>query len=333
MSNFPRQGDDRDHLLALFLSGMSPQSLTSLEIFRDAGIGPETFQALNIHAESLRELKLIMKSEALPHLGFLAGCTAVETLKLEDMEGYTDMMASQNDAYLALVAWLQKCKRLRELEILGFLSAASIIEPVLTEHGIELSRLNVDSYLAKDHRSFHRALVHQDKMYGLFLQGESEGMTRDDVDVLVESLQQLGELRELELRGISDFLVDGHINKIVGNLPYLEDLYIGGLSVTDDALEKAGELSNLKSITFAMMSSFTVDGLMTFISKLGPGNEGLVVQVDNADPNGYMTEEEQALINEMLIAKVGGRFEYTLFRGMASVTDKAQSSIANLRRP
>lgn len=294
---------------------MQPQSLTSLEIFRDAGVGPETFQALNIHSKSLREMKFPMKSEALPHLGFLAGCTAVETLKLEDMESYIDIKATQNDAFLALVGWLQKCKNLRELEVLGFASAAAIVQPLLYERDINLRKLNVDFYVAKDHRSFHQALTNQPNLYGLYLQGDGDGMTRDDIEILVASLQQISGLRELQLRGISEYFQDEHINEIAGSLPHLEDLYIGGILVTDRALDKAGNLPNLKSLTFETMSSFTLNGLMDFISKLGLGNEGLVIQVDNANPNAYLSEEEQALVQETLSTKVGGRLEYTLFRG------------------
>ncbi|KAL2358697.1 Phosphomethylpyrimidine kinase-domain-containing protein [Cryomyces antarcticus] len=62
------------------------------------------------------------------------------------------------------------------------------------------------------------------------------------------------------------------------------------------------------------MAKVTARGLLDFISKLGPGNEAIVVSVDNADPEDHLTEEEQKLVRDELANKVGGRFDYILLR-------------------
>jgi len=44
----------------------------------------------------------------------------------------------------------------------------------------------------------------------------------------------------------------------------------------------------------------------------------MVLIVDMAHPEDYLSDEEQNLVRDALFAKVGGRFEYTLWRGTLS---------------
>ena len=311
-----RDGDDRDHKLSEFIGGIRAQSLKYMETINDAGIGAETFLALNSHSESLKELRLCLRTEALPHLSLLKGCTALETLKLEDSDKRTDLEKTQNDVFLEVIAWLQECTNLRNISITGFLSASSIVLPLLLEDNIHIQRLEVDSYLVKDNRKFHQALTHQrSSLRALDLKGDDDDIFRDDVEVFVDALKTLTELRELKLRGVSDLMKDEQFIPIVENLKLLEDLYISGLEVTDALLGKVAELKYLRIVTFYAISKFTIDGFLGFISKLGPGNQGIVLSVEMAEQNWLLSEEELDLVRETLAANVGGRLEYTPFRG------------------
>jgi hypothetical protein len=314
-----RQGTDRDHKLSSFIGGMRPNSLQSLEIIGDAGLGAETFLALNTHSESLKELKLAFESDVLHHLSLVKGCKALETIKLETM-GWTELDESYSDVVAELRNWLSECQHLSELEFanftfFNFTSAPSLTLPVLLSEKITLRKLSIDGYVVGDHRLFHEALVHQPSLRSLFLAGDSEAMVRDDIDTLVDSLSQLRELRELELRGVSDYFKDEHIIRIALSLQHLEDLYTTGLELTDNVLEGVSLLKNLTSVTFAAISSFTTDGLLEFVSHLGPGNQGIIFSVDMADPGGRLTEAEQSLVRSAFVEQAGGRFEYTLLRG------------------
>ena len=100
------------------------------------------------------------------------------------------------------------------------------------------------------------------------------------------------ELRELKLTGVSDFFNDERIKLILEELPLLEDLYFGGYGVTDVILPSLSKLKNLRSIGIVAISAFTADGLLEYISTLGPGNQGLQMTVDMADTDSLLTDEE-----------------------------------------
>ncbi|OCK79276.1 hypothetical protein K432DRAFT_355214 [Lepidopterella palustris CBS 459.81] len=307
--------DDRDHKLSEFIGGIRPQSLKYLETISNTGIGAETFLALSGHGETLKELRLCLRSDSLPHLPLLRGCTAIETLRMEDSDGVMDLEKTQNDVFLEVIAWLRECKNLRSLSLTNFVNASALVLPLLLEENIHFRKIEVDSYVASTNRAFHQALTHQrSSLRVLFLSGDGDEMFRDDVDILVDSLTELTELRELELRGVSDWLKDEHFIPILDRLKLLEDLYISGLEVTDDILEKVAGLRNLRSVTFMAMSKFTMDGLLQFISKLGPGNQGIVIMDSLADPTTLLSDDELALVRETLAMKVGGRLEYTPFK-------------------
>jgi hypothetical protein len=308
--------DDSDHKFATFLSSMRPNSLTTLQTLSDVNAGAETFVALNHHGESLEDLWLCVSTESMPHLSLLQGCTALEALRIEDIHGTVDLEATENDVFLETVAWLKKCTKLQRLCFQKLQSGAAIITPVLLERKIQLSRLEIDSYTLKDHKAFHQSLVHQQSSLKiLFLSGDTDGMFRDDLDILVDSLKQLHELRDLHLF-LPEVLRDEHLVTILTDLVLLEDLYISGLELNDVVLPHLASLPNLQTVTISGISKFTMDGLLDFVSRLGPGNQGIRVSVDMADLDTLLPDEELNVVRECLTEKVGGTLEYMALRGM-----------------
>ena len=280
LSIFTWAADDRDQKLAKFLSAIRPQSLKVLELIRDIGAGPETFLALNEHSKSLTELKLCTSDDALPHLSLLRGCTAIEVLEIEVDNGTINLEKTQNDVFLETIAWLRQCSSLRRLTFHKFLSAPSLVAPLLLEDKIKLQRLQIPDYIAKDNQLFHQALVNQKvSLRGLSLDGDTEDMVYEDVEILVDALRQLTELRELRLVLLPEVLQDEHLISIIDNLPKLEDLYVSGLEMKDGVLASLANLRNLRSVAFTGISKFTSDGLFDFIMCLGPGNQGIRVVV------------------------------------------------------
>ncbi|KAJ9663584.1 hypothetical protein H2201_005545 [Coniosporium apollinis] len=307
-------GEGQDHRFSTFISGLRPQSLQFFQVFRDAHIGVETCLALNDHGRSLKTIKLNLRSEALPNLALLKGCTAVETLHLEDMDGTADLHKTHNDAFLEIVDWLKQCSNLQDFSLTNFVGAADIGTPVLVEYSIRLRKLNLGSYMVKDNQTFHAALIQQPLLETLSLQGEPDEMTFDDNEILIQSLGQLKELRELELRGVSDYFSNKHIIHLAEQLKKLEDLYVSGYGITDVVWDSLAGLENLRNICINAWTAFTADGLLKFIEKLRPSNQGIVISIYNADPDSLLSEEEQAMVREVLATKVGGRLDYTPWR-------------------
>lgn len=271
---------------------------------------------MNHHGASLEDLRIYTSNESLPHLSMLQGCTALKQLRIEDTLGVVDLEATQNDVFLETIAWLRKCKDLRSISFTNFQSGVSIVTPLLLEHDTRLEHLDIDSYILKDHRAFHQALVHQQStLVELSLSGEPDGMFRDDLDILVDSLKQLRALRRLSLL-LPELLRDEHVIAIFQGLTQLETIYIMGLELNDDVLPSIGELSNLRDVTLAGISKFSANGLFDFVSQLGSGNQGIRVYIDMADRDTLLTEDNLAVIRDHLMQQVGGTLDYVPHKGM-----------------
>ena len=121
-----------DQKFAKFLSSMRSNTLQTLQTISDIEAGAETFLALNNHGKSLEDLRLCISNDSIPHLALLQGCTALKTLRVEDIHGTTDLEAIENDVFRETIAWLQKCSNLQRLSFSKLQSGAAITG--LTNH-------------------------------------------------------------------------------------------------------------------------------------------------------------------------------------------------------
>ncbi|KAI8936895.1 hypothetical protein NX059_006127 [Plenodomus lindquistii] len=308
------RSDDTDHSFATFLSAMRPNSLKTLHAISDIRVGADTFLALNHHGQSLEDLQLSVTNETLPHLSLLQGCTALNNLRIDDTHEADDLETSQHEAFLETVAWLRKCESLRSLEFFNCQSGAALVTPVLLEEKIRLSSLHIDSYILKDRTNFHQALVHQQSsLRHLFLSGDTDEMFRDHLDTLVDSLKQLKQLQTLTLI-LPEIFREEHLITLFTHLVLLEELYVSGLELRDNILDSLAGMKHLRNVTLSGISKFTTDGLLEFVSRLGPGNSGIRVHIDMADPETFLGDGDQRLIKDCLKEKIGGSLEYMLFR-------------------
>lgn len=299
---------------------MKPDTLTYFENLSDCGIGPETCKALSTHAKSLVKLKLAVTDIGIPGLAELQPCDALETLTLTDLRPPHDLIATQNDTFLAMIAWLDQCSNIRDIALINFLSAPALLAPVLEKSEIQLEALRINAtdssmYALKDNQDFHRAIGRQKSLKSLVLKADADGTFGDDVSILCECVCGLKNLTELKLTRITEYFTDVHVSMISEHLLQLEDLLVDGYGMTDVSLEKLPNLENLKSVTFSGLTGFTTDGLLDFIQSLGPGNQGLAITIDRALVEGALSEAEQELVRETLATKVQGRFDYQLLRG------------------
>ncbi|KAK3074357.1 hypothetical protein LTR53_003286 [Teratosphaeriaceae sp. CCFEE 6253] len=320
LTMFSATGSDPDHYLAGFIGGMPDHALTSFYNISTCSIGPETCLALNAHGRSLRTLKLQLETEGVLALSLLQSCTQLQTLHLSSSQTPVDLKATQNDVYLSITEWLKQCGSLTDISIRGLVSAPDLLLPILLNEDVALANLEISGgesslYQAKDHHDFHKALGTQSGLQSLLLRADPDPMTRDDVEAVLDGLCRLTGLRELNLLGISDYLSDHHIETLAQHLKRLVTIYIGGYGITDAVFNDVATLKHLKSITFAGLTSFTIDGILAFIDQLGDGNAGFVLSVDMADPDTMISEEGQELLRERLADKLGGRFDYQPLRG------------------
>ncbi|KAI9782646.1 MAG: hypothetical protein M1835_003988 [Candelina submexicana] len=312
-------GDDADQQMGNFLVGLRPNTLEYFEVISFSDLGVGTFLALNHHKASLRELRLSnLKTEAVYALPALKECTAIVVLHLEELHGTTDLSdlgTSENNVLSEMTDWLRSCKQLETITVKNMRNGPAILTSVLLENSIHLRKVEVEGYTMRDNQDFHRALASQPDLQSVKLKGESEDVARDDLDILVGSLSCLVQLRDLQLREVSDYFRDEHICTLASKLTRLEELYTSGFGITDIVWRDISRLSNLRTLSFNAMTGFTLTGILGYISSLGAGNKGLVISVDNANPSSNLDEEEQRVVREAIASKVEGRFNFTLMRG------------------
>ena len=310
-----RLDDGADKLLASFLEGLRANSLEFFEIISHTKAGIATGTALAQHRESLQDLRIELQRDFLIALPALKECTALKSIQLKDATGTIDLKRTQNDVFLEIVAWLKACKNLKDVTLNRFVSGLAIITPVLLENDIHLEKIEMSDYgLYNDQEilDFHQAFGHQTDLRSVQLKLFTDA---ENVDKgLVEGLCQLPNLRDLELRGVADNFTDFDIGQLARSLTKLEDLETGGYGITDAVWKDIAQLTQLRSLNFAALTRFTVDGLLEYTSRLGPDNYGLALALMNADPDFNLSEEEQGLISEALAAKVQGKFIFVPFR-------------------
>lgn len=160
--------------MATFLNELRPQSLESFKIFQYESFGPQSFQALSCHGESLTKLELKMLTPGtIPKLSLLKDCTNLISLSVAGDELATiDLEGSHKDEFLETVAWLERCKKLRTLAFTKFFSAPALMAAILSENTICLTSLSYEGEGLLDTKSFHKALANQTSLEYLFLKEE-----------------------------------------------------------------------------------------------------------------------------------------------------------------
>ncbi|KAF2111677.1 hypothetical protein BDV96DRAFT_464450, partial [Lophiotrema nucula] len=174
---YKRFTDERDHKLAKFIETIRPQTLRMIETISDIGAGAETFLALNGHSQSLKDLRLCISTDSLPHLALLKGCTNLDSLRVEDIHGTTNIEKTQNDVFLEMIGWLRQCEDLRRLSFTKLQSSSGIVASVLLEDRVKLQKLEIDHYICKDSQLLHQALINQrNSLQFLSLSGDTDAM-------------------------------------------------------------------------------------------------------------------------------------------------------------
>lgn len=306
-----RNGGSSDLGVAAFLNELRPQSLKSFKTFSDHSFRPDISQALSCHGESLVELKLsVYPSGTVPNVLLLKRCTNLVSLSLVGCGPYiSELVNSDEDAVSETVAWLKDCKKLQTLAF-AILSFSLAIPPILLENSLHLTSLDYEGYGLRDTIKFYEALAKKTSLQRLYLHGDVS-MNVVEADVIVESLSKLVNLTFLGLQEISESFVDRHIVQLARSLPKLEVWLTAGGKLTDAIWGGVATLKSLRRLELTALMSFTTNGVLSFIKMLGPGNKGLVLDLESVDTDcDYW--EEQWMLEKIFAKKIGGEFRFTV---------------------
>ena len=321
-----RDGTNSDQDLADFLNELRSQSLQSFETMkcpdsvasfdtiRNAKFGPQSFQALSCHGKSLTELKLIMlATDAGPQVSWLKCCTNLVSLSLAGGRGlpnwvHWDLEGKHHDDFFETLAWLKECKKLRILAFANFHSAAALMAPILLENSIHLTSLEYVGARLSHTEGFLQALANQTSLQFLCLKDTTE-KDPNASDFLVEALNKLVNLTDLHVREISDTFTDLQLSRLACSLPKLEVWSTRVHELTEDLWDVVASLRSLRRLEVDAITYLESYRIINFIEKLGPGNNGLVLDLTNSRDS--VTPHEEKKIREGIAKKVGGKFKFT----------------------
>ena len=301
-----RLDSSSDALLGKFIAGLPENSLRTFITISNCGISIQTCLALNTHGDSLSELQLSFGRDQIEGLAQLQNCTSIQKLKIET-DPHVNLQTSEHDVFVEVITWLSNCSELLDIDFENFSSGPAILEAAFKNSCMSLRDLCVVRYNPKQSRNFHQALKKQRTLQTLFLSGDpDEVMVRDDNDALADALCSLTELRHLKLVGVSENLsLDNHVG-ILMSLERLEVFYSGGQS-NDEILPIVAAHPSLRSVTFSAFSQFSLKGLLDFVTDLSPERRKFELTISNAEPHGYLGDEEVAQVRKALFEKVGGK--------------------------
>ena len=307
-----------DHEFSEFLKALNRDTLEYFEMISVSHLNKRSFQGLGQHGQSLKELKLgSLSREAMENLNQLKNCTKLHTLFVEDHTRSTQLEALNNDVFVEVVEWLSSCGELYDLTLKSFFDGPAILARVLTSPTVKLTKLSLEGYSVHrpDSAAFHTALPEQIALESVWLKGDGVDTTPDDLTIMVDALCNLSSLRELILKDVSDEFDAAHIAQLAMSLPRLEEFWTSGGEVDSLILSALGQLPNLKSLTLYAMTQFDSASMIDFIGGLNPETQqGFYFALMASDPEFDLTEPEQELIRDMLRARLGGRFDFVLWR-------------------
>jgi hypothetical protein len=177
--------------------------------------------------------------------------------------------------------------------------------------------LSLEGYVVRRHGSaaFHTSLSEQPELQSVWLKGDGEDVLSDDLDIMVDALCRLPNLRELVLKDVSDEFDESHIVRLALGLPLLEDFWTSGGDVSGDVLPCLASLKNLKSLTLYALTKFSAQEIVDFVSELDPQTQkGFNLSLMASDVEHDISEEEQGFIREILKTRLDGRFDFVLWR-------------------
>ncbi|KAL5339571.1 hypothetical protein BJX70DRAFT_363306 [Aspergillus crustosus] len=294
-----------------FFNALRPNSLEYFEILSFSHLGPRSIKALGAQVGSLTELKLTsLGIETVRELPSLGALPRLEVLSLTDSQP-TEWTEQFRKDLTEVAEWMRSCTRLKRLELRRFMDDNELLTQVLSDKNLQLTGLSFAGFRLWNRRDFLDALTYQISLEYLYLRGEGSEHPQDNSE-LVMALSALENIRDLELKDVSDWLTMDQVAILASFVPHLERLWISGEAFNDSIWDAFLNLRQLKSLSIYALSNFTADGVVDFISQLGPGNRGFSLSILNAISATNFPEEVQSMIRGMLAESLDGFFDFGL---------------------
>ena len=293
------------HEISIFVSNLRPGSIRHFACQDDEQINATVLASLSNQCTSLRSLALAVKD--LNELQHLSKCPNLEILYISSYGSTTGTNTSDSTG---LASWLEYCKSLKDLELDGYKMEPSAIINLLLDKEIPLSSMHICFGGNGLDRNFYRALATRDSLTDLHLENDSRRVDDAQRIEVMECLLCLGSLTSLSVISGGDF-EDHDIRSLARQLTCLKSLNFGYLAITDTVWTDLSSLTSLSDLSLTGDSEFTLDGFLSFVSKLGSGNDRLVVNIDaSAYSSKILTSDEVSRAGGRMKEKVNGAFYY-----------------------
>ncbi|KAL3466399.1 hypothetical protein BJX64DRAFT_250811 [Aspergillus heterothallicus] len=299
---------------------LRPGSLEHFEILSFSHLGPRSIRALGTQKDSLAELKLTsLEIGTIREIPSLGAFPALVVLALSD-SAPTAWTEEFYETVNKVADWMRSCKKLKRLELRKFVDDTHLLTNVLSENDIKLSTLSFVGYKLGNSGGFFGSLPLQPSLEYLYLRGEGSEDIGDN-EKLVQAISDLTNLRELELKDVSDYFTMDHVMALTPFLPKLERLWISGEAFNDSVWDAFSYLPKLKSLVIYAMSNFTADGVIEFITRLGLENRGFNLSILNGVSGLNFPDETQVMIREIIAENLQGSFDFGLAQEEFSEAD------------
>jgi hypothetical protein len=191
----------------------------------------------------------------------------------------------------------------------------SLLAKVLVDDRIRLETLQMRCYFTENNDDFHHALSLQaESLQSLILQRKRHAVVQNEASLL-QAICKLSELRELDLKEVSDYYTTGHVMTIMPYLTKLERFSVNGLSFDDDLWPSFLAVKHLRFLAIHAYSEFTAEGILDFVSQLSPNNNGFHLIITSAAADSAIPTDAQSVISDALAQNVGGAFDYEVLIG------------------
>ncbi|KAJ9658337.1 hypothetical protein H2198_003767 [Neophaeococcomyces mojaviensis] len=302
---------DADEVFAEFLTELNRDTLQYLQLISFNTIGRMSFEVLGRHT-TLKELKLNnLGREAMENLNGLKNCTQIEVLSLEDSTGAVRLEELNNDVFKEVIEWLSSCTKLRDITITKLFDGPAILAAVAISDNVKWLKLSLEGYTVRNANSasFHAALADQKYLEVLSLKGNGDDTHPQDLEIMVSSICQLANLKELVLKQVSDEFDMTHISNLAVNLPGLEEFWTSGGELSSDILPVLANLRSLKNLTLFALTQFDYDSIRDFITRLDSKTQrGFQLSLMAVDQEFGLSQQEQDDISELIKTCVDGSF-------------------------
>ena len=265
-----------------------------------------SLQIISEHGRHLKRLQLTVICCYVSHMHILKGCSNLELFYVKVVMPIEVTHEKDAGRYAHMFDWLERCEGLKYLRFGRFHAAPLIVGRLLSRSNIQLRELAVAITRDTSLNDFLPALQNSHLLESLIIERSFRAYFEDSqLDTVFKALPISGSIRKLRIcnktfHGFDElFLASGKLK----DLEYLE---IRNADLSHEMLEMMHWFQNLKflDIEGCVIYRWDLKSILGYISKLGPGNEGLFFALSN---DGELRDEEGRL-DEALRKKVNGHF-------------------------